>query len=187
MSTAGSWTPRPGSLASSDVTAAFANGAPVPSFADLHLTPPLAAALERLGWNSGRPGGSRNHSDGSSGQQPGGCHSAGTSVRSAGARRGARAYRSRARAHSCSLPRDSSMSSGAWRYSLTQDTGTRVQVAHGTARAMRRLKSDAVDLVITTPEAALRLLGRSALSVERSRRWCWRGPRAGRTKMLSRP
>ena len=42
----------------------------------------------------------------------------------------------------------------------------RVQVAHGTARAMRRLKSDAVDLVITTPEAALRLLGRSALGVE---------------------
>jgi ATP-dependent RNA helicase DeaD len=31
---------------------------------------------------------------------------------------------------------------------------------------MRRLKSDAVDLVITTPEAALRLLGRSALGVE---------------------
>ncbi len=31
---------------------------------------------------------------------------------------------------------------------------------------MRRLKSDAVDLVITTPEAALRLLERSALSVE---------------------
>jgi hypothetical protein len=31
---------------------------------------------------------------------------------------------------------------------------------------MRRLKSDAVDLVITTPEGALRLLSRSALSVD---------------------
>jgi ATP-dependent RNA helicase DeaD len=55
---------------------------------------------------------------------------------------------------------------GRLAHSLTQDTGTRVQVAHGTARAMRRLKSDAVDLLITTPEAALRLLGRSALSVD---------------------
>jgi ATP-dependent RNA helicase DeaD len=55
---------------------------------------------------------------------------------------------------------------GRLAHSLTQDTGTRVQVAHGTARAMRRLKSDAVDLVITTPEGALRLLGRSALSVD---------------------
>jgi ATP-dependent RNA helicase DeaD len=50
--------------------------------------------------------------------------------------------------------------------SLTQDSGTRVQVAHGTARAMRRLRSDTVDLLITTPEAALTLLGRSALSLE---------------------
>jgi ATP-dependent RNA helicase DeaD len=55
---------------------------------------------------------------------------------------------------------------GRLAYSLTQDTGTRIQVAHGTARAMRRLKADAVDLVITTPEAAVRLLGRSALSVD---------------------
>jgi ATP-dependent RNA helicase DeaD len=55
---------------------------------------------------------------------------------------------------------------GRLAHSLTHDTGTRVQVAHGTARAMRRLKADAVDLVITTPEGALRLLGRSALSVD---------------------
>ena len=27
----------------------------MPSFADLHLTPPLAAALERLGWNADEP------------------------------------------------------------------------------------------------------------------------------------
>jgi ATP-dependent RNA helicase DeaD len=49
---------------------------------------------------------------------------------------------------------------------LTQESGTRIQVAHGTARAMRRLKDDTVDLLIATPETALTLLGRSALPVE---------------------
>ena len=38
---------------------------------------------------------------------------------------------------------------------------------YGTARALRRLKAQAVDLVITTPETALTLLGRSALSMDR--------------------
>src|SRR5687768_11256023 len=49
---------------------------------------------------------------------------------------------------------------------LAQGSGIRVQVAHGYARAMRRLKADAVDLVIATPETALTLLGRSALMPE---------------------
>ncbi len=43
----------------------------------------------------------------------------------------------------------------------------RVQVAHGTARATRRLRGDtAVDLLITTPETALALQRRSALHPE---------------------
>ena len=41
-----------------------------------------------------------------------------------------------------------------------------MQVAHGTARATRRLKAGAVDLVIATPETALTLLSRSVLSMD---------------------
>jgi hypothetical protein len=39
-------------------------------------------------------------------------------------------------------------------------------VARGTARAVRRLKAAEVDLLVTSPETALALLGRSALGVE---------------------
>jgi ATP-dependent RNA helicase DeaD len=41
--------------------------------------------------------------------------------------------------------------------------GTRIQVARGTARAMRRLKALEVDLLVTAPETALALHRRSAL------------------------
>ncbi len=40
---------------------------------------------------------------------------------------------------------------GALAHELAARRGIRVQVAHGTARAMRRLKADAVDLLIATP------------------------------------
>lgn len=46
------------------------------------------------------------------------------------------------------------------------DAGLRVQVAHGTARATRRLRDDAVDLLITTPETAQALQRRSALRTD---------------------
>ncbi|MEZ0335691.1 MAG: hypothetical protein ACAI18_16975, partial [Gemmatimonadales bacterium] len=49
---------------------------------------------------------------------------------------------------------------------LAADSNLRIQVAHGTARAMRRLRSEGVDLLITTPDTALALHRRSALSVD---------------------
>lgn len=55
---------------------------------------------------------------------------------------------------------------GALAHAAALATGARVQVAHGTARAMRRLKAGAVDLVITTPDTALALLQRAALKAE---------------------
>jgi ATP-dependent RNA helicase DeaD len=42
--------------------------------------------------------------------------------------------------------------------------GLRVQVAQGTARAMRRLKAGEIDLLVTSPETALALHQRSALA-----------------------
>jgi len=49
---------------------------------------------------------------------------------------------------------------------LAADSNLRIQVAHGTARAMRRLRGEGVDLLITTPDTALALHRRSALSVD---------------------
>jgi ATP-dependent RNA helicase DeaD len=137
----------------------------VPSFADLHLTPPLAAALERLGWNPDDPGVRETIPTVARGNNlvaasPPAPVYAVPSLAGVLARTGPGA-RTLVLAPAGQLDEF-----GRLAHSLTQDTGTRVQVAHGTARAMRRLKSDAVDLVITTPEGALRLLSRSALSVD---------------------
>ena len=137
----------------------------MPSFADLHLTPPLAAALERLGWNADEPVvretiptvARGNNLVAASPPAP---------VYAVPALAGVLARTGPGARTLVLAPAAQLDEFGRLAHMLTQDSGTRVQVAHGTARAMRRLKSDAVDLVITTPEAALRLLGRSALSVE---------------------
>ena len=137
----------------------------MPSFADLHLTPPLAAALERLGWTP----------DDSSVRETIPTVARGNNLVAATppapvyavpALAGVLARTGPGTRTLVLAPAGQLDEFGRMAHSLTQDTGTRVQVAHGTARAMRRLKSDAVDLVITTPEASLRLLERSALSLE---------------------
>lgn len=137
----------------------------MPSFADLHLTPPLAAALERLGWNPDDPTireiipavARGNNLVAATPPAP---------VYAVPALAGVLAQADPGARTLVLAPAGQLDEFGRMAHSLTQNTGTRVQVAHGTARAIRRLKSDAVDLLITTPEAALRLLGRSALSVE---------------------
>ncbi|MGI9040877.1 MAG: DbpA RNA binding domain-containing protein [Gemmatimonadales bacterium] len=50
---------------------------------------------------------------------------------------------------------------------LGRGSAVRVQVAHGTARAMRRLRGEAIDLLVATPETALALQRRSALGLDR--------------------
>ena len=55
---------------------------------------------------------------------------------------------------------------GGVAHRLAAGTGLRVQVAHGTARAMRRVRADGVDLLIATPETALALHRRSALGLD---------------------
>ena len=49
---------------------------------------------------------------------------------------------------------------------LADGTGLRIQVAQGTARAMRRLRADGVDLLVAAPETALALHRRSALGLD---------------------
>jgi hypothetical protein len=51
-------------------------------------------------------------------------------------------------------------------HNVARDSALRVQVAHGTSRATRRLRDDGVDLLVTTPETAQALQRRSALHAE---------------------
>jgi ATP-dependent RNA helicase DeaD len=55
---------------------------------------------------------------------------------------------------------------GGLAHRLAADTGLRIQVAQGTARALRRMRAEGVDLLIATPETALSLQRRSGLGVE---------------------
>lgn len=56
---------------------------------------------------------------------------------------------------------------GALFASLAEGTSLRIEAASGAARAARRLKTDAVDILVASPETALTLLTRSALGVDR--------------------
>jgi ATP-dependent RNA helicase DeaD len=55
---------------------------------------------------------------------------------------------------------------GAEAHQVAAGTGLGIQVAHGTARATRRLRADGVGLLVTTPETALALHRRSALGLD---------------------
>ncbi|HJR16857.1 MAG TPA: DbpA RNA binding domain-containing protein [Gemmatimonadales bacterium] len=137
----------------------------MPSFQDLHLTPNLAAALERLGWNADDAGVRETIPTAARGHNlvaatpPAPVYAtpalAGVLARTG---RGARAL--------LLAPTGQLDEWGRVAHGLAGNGGARVQVAHGTARAMRRLKADAVDLLIATPETALTLLSRSALSMD---------------------
>jgi hypothetical protein len=51
-------------------------------------------------------------------------------------------------------------------HELGAGAGLRIQVAHGTSRATRRLRDDGVDLLVATPETAVALQRRSALHAD---------------------
>ncbi len=137
----------------------------MPSFQDFHIQPSIAAALERLGWNADDPAARDaaptaargNNLVASTPPVPGYAAPALAGVLSR-LGKGARAL--------LLSPPGQLDEWGRLAHALGQDAGLRVQVAHGTARAMRRLKADAVDLAIATPETALTLLSRSALSMD---------------------
>ena len=155
-----------GSLASSnEASLHFVHGDPVPSFQDFHLTPALATALERLGWNAEVPGARDTAPTAARGNNlvaatPPVPAYAAPALAGVFARlgEGTRAL--------LLSPAGQLDEWGRLAHVLGHESRIRVQVAHGTARAMRRLKADAVELVVATPETALTLLGRSALRVE---------------------
>jgi len=137
----------------------------LPSFQELHLKPSIAAALERLGWTAddaaardATPTAARGHNlVASTPPAPGYAAPALAGVLN---RLG-----NGERALLLSSPGQLD-EWGRLAHTLGQDAAVRVQVAHGTARATRRLKVESVDLVIASPETALILLGRSALHMD---------------------
>lgn len=134
-------------------------------FEHLHLNPPTAAALERLGW---RP------------DDPEVREATPTAARGHGlvaAMPPAPAYASPALAGVLSrlgperrglvlAPAGELDEWGASVHRLAAGSGLRLQVAHGTARATRRLRANEVDLLVSDPETAITLLRRSALKLE---------------------
>lgn len=136
----------------------------MPSFEDLHLTPSIASALQRLGWASDDP-----------------------AVRDAAptTARGhnlvvvappSPAYAIPALAGMLSRLGEGARGLLLCAEALLMEWGAaaaavgggslRVQVARGTARATRRLRAGEVDLLVAAPETALALLRRSALGPE---------------------
>ena len=117
------------------------SGEAVPSFEDLHLHPPIAAALESAGVERRRSRVARGCADRGTGSQSGRGHAARAGLCRASAGRTSRADW-RAGAGPVLAPAGPAGRVGrAGRIALAQDTGLRVQVAHGTARAMRRLQA----------------------------------------------
>jgi ATP-dependent RNA helicase DeaD len=137
----------------------------VPTFEDLHLKTPIAAALERLGWSA----------DDARARE---------AVPTAARGNNLVAYAPPVPAHAAPglagllsrlleggrglllAPASQLDEWGALVHELSHESGLRVQVAHGASRAVRRLRTGAVDLVIASPETALTLATRSALRME---------------------
>jgi ATP-dependent RNA helicase DeaD len=135
----------------------------VPSFEDLHLQPSIATALRDLGWTpddakDASPTAARGHNlvavtpPVPAYAAPG---LAGMINRLEPGRRGL-----------VLAPSSQLEEWGALAHLLARGSDVRVEVARGTARAMRRLRAESLDLLVTTPETALGLITRSALPME---------------------
>jgi hypothetical protein len=137
----------------------------LPTFEDLHIKPAIAAALERLGWTTDDPAAREAAPTAARGHNlvvvaPPVPAYAAPAVAGLLSRlgEGARGL--------LIAPPSQLDEWGTLVHQLSRHTELRTQVARGTARAMRRLRAGAVDLVIASPETALALVTRSALSMD---------------------
>jgi ATP-dependent RNA helicase DeaD len=136
----------------------------VPSFEDLHLTPAVAESLERLGWTpddpalrEAAPTAARRHNLVLVGPPAPAYAVPALAGMLSTLNQGRRGLLLAADAHLAEWGTLAAALGGDW---------LRLQVARGTGRASRRLKSGEVDLLVTAPETALALLRRSALEPE---------------------
>jgi ATP-dependent RNA helicase DeaD len=138
----------------------------VAALEDLHLTPPIASALARLGWSAddplvreAAPTAARGHNlvlvlpPSPAATTP--------------ALAGMLGRLGPGRGGLVLAPAGQLDEWGRVAHAVAAGAGLRIQVAHGTARATRRLRDDTVDLLVTTPETALALQRRSALHTDR--------------------
>lgn len=135
------------------------------SFQELHLTPPTAAALERLGWTAEHPGAREAAPTAARGHNLV-AFAPPVPAYAAPALAGLLSRLGQDRRALLLTPAGQLDEWGALAHELGRDAGLRVQVAHGTARAQRRLKAGTLDLLIASPETALTLLRRSTLPMD---------------------
>jgi ATP-dependent RNA helicase DeaD len=133
----------------------------VPSFQDLHLTAPIAGALERLGWGADDPAVKEAAPTAARGHNlvlvapPSPAYAGpGLAGMLSTLGRGRRGLLLAAPAHLAEW--------GSLAAALGGD-GLRIQLARGTGRVTRRLRAGEVDLLVAAPETALALLRRSVL------------------------
>ena len=136
----------------------------MPSYDDLHLTAPVAGALQRLGWASDDPALRDAAPTAARGHNlvlvapPSPAHAvpalAGMVSRLGEGRRG------------LLLASEAHLTEWGSLAAAVGGEGLRIQIARGTGRATRRLRGGEVDLLVAAPETALALLRRSALDVE---------------------
>ncbi len=137
----------------------------MPSFDDFHIQPSIAATLEHLGWSPDDPLVKESAPTAARGHNlvavtpPAPAYAApvlgGILSRISS---GARAL--------FLVPPAQLEEWGRLVHRLAGSSSLRVEVARGTARIMRRLRDDAVDVVVTSPDTALALVTRSALRME---------------------
>lgn len=134
-------------------------------FEALHLSPPIAAALDYLGWSpedplvrEAAPSAARGHNLALV-LPP--CPAAATPALA-----GLLSRVGEGAGGLILAPAGQLDEWGRVVHHVAGSSALRVQAAHGTARATRRLRDGAVDLLIATPETALALQRRSALRTE---------------------
>jgi hypothetical protein len=137
----------------------------VPTLEDFHLLSPVAAALEQLGWTADDPA-TRDATP-----------TAARGHNLVGITPPVPAYATPALAGALSrvgeekrmllLTPPAQLEEWAGLvYRLAQETDLRIHVAHGTSRAMRLLRSNAIDVLVAAPDTASALITRSALNME---------------------
>jgi ATP-dependent RNA helicase DeaD len=137
----------------------------VPSFEDLHIQPPIATTLDRWGWSpddplarEAAPTVARGHSLVAV-TPP-------VPAYAAPAVAGILSRLGQGRRALLLVPPAQLDQWGMLVHGLIRETRLRVQVARGTARVLRRLRADSLDVVVATPETVLTLVTRSALRME---------------------
>ena len=137
----------------------------MPSFQDFHLHSATAATLERLGWSAEDPIVRESAPTVARGHNlvavtpP-------TPAYAAPALGGIISRLAEGRLALVLVPSAQLDEWGGLVHLLAEGASLRLHVARGTARAMRQLRAHSLELLVTTPDTALTLVGRSALRMD---------------------